>query len=173
MDQSGAKHFLSIVENPQISEILHLLVEKWMKNSPLLHDLEKIMIYLGDLTQDCNPKRMLILSSAPLFLRSILSLVTSWVSVEDKLSEDANQFHQCCHLGVFVLLGLINGRVLCESFLRVRVTISTILMSLISQTVDESNLFQMIAILPRLLLNEIQYSTQEMILEIFCRYGEP
>jgi hypothetical protein len=108
----------------QISEILHRLVEKWTKNSHFLQDLEKIMIYLSDLTQDCHPKRMLILSSAPPFLRSILYLVKSWLSVDDKLSQNAYQFHQCCHLGIFVFLGIINGRALCESFLRVCLTTS-------------------------------------------------
>jgi hypothetical protein len=103
----------------KISGVLETIAMKWMKNSHLLHDLEKIMIYLSDLTQDCHPTRMKTLSTTPCFLHSLFSLIQSWRSLDDKSSLSALQFHRSYHLGLFVLLGLINGRSLCEEFLRV------------------------------------------------------
>jgi hypothetical protein len=123
IDQVSHLVFLSSLS--QISGILDTILTKWMKNTQLLLDLEKIMIYLSDLTQDCHPTRMQILSSTPCFLRSILSLLSSWKFLENKSSSSALQFHRSYHLGMFVLLGLINGRTLCEEFLRVIQMVST------------------------------------------------
>lgn len=118
-------YLLSIFILAKVGNMLIVLGGKWQEDREYLDELEKLITYLSDLTQDCLPERMQIFSSSPEIVRPLLSLIFSWLSIENKQTLPALQYHHCYHLAVFTTLGMINGRNLCELFLQVTDIIST------------------------------------------------
>ncbi len=125
-------------------------------NMTIFEDLEGFLALVADVTETCSASQLMYFAMNLPFIEAMSDIILKWVDYEPKQSSLSFQLHNCSHLAIFILMGLLSTSQLCLSF---------------ASTIDKVPLKRatLCSIIGKTILFEIQYSTQEMLLEVMCR----
>jgi hypothetical protein len=78
--------------------------------------LEMLLVLVADISETYSKEQMEIFTTSLKFIKSLISIIVQWNNASNKADDAIMQLHNCCHLAVFIILGMLNGSKLCLKF---------------------------------------------------------